>query len=179
MQVKVAKSRKAARAPAGPEPLSLGIADSLVALRREIDTLVDSFYKASPYGSGRWNLSPFRHLERAIAPTCPLTPKVKVGETDTEFTVSAELPGMDEDDIEVILADGTLTVKGEKRTERQEARRNSLIAERSYGSFRRSFPVPERVDADRITAFFDQGVLHMTLPKRCSKRPKRVEIKGG
>jgi HSP20 family protein len=89
------------------------------------------------------------------------------------------LPGMDENSIDVKFADGTLTIKGEKRDEREEKKKNFHLAERRYGSFQRSFSVPGGVDADRIEANFKNGVLMVTLPKtlQARKNEKKIPVK--
>jgi HSP20 family protein len=101
-----------------------------------------------------------------------------VRETDTELVVEAELPGMDEKDVSVTLNNGVLTLKGEKKSEREEKKDNCHLMERSYGSFQRSFQVADTIDADKVKAAFEKGVLKVTLPKRpeAVKAEKRIPI---
>ena len=87
-------------------------------------------------------------------------------ETETELVVEAELPGMDEKDISVTLNIGVLTLKGEKKSEREEKKDDYHLMERSYGSFQRSFQVADTIDADKVKTVFEKGVLKVTLPKR-------------
>ena len=105
-------------------------------------------------------------------------PRVDVTETDTEFQVSAELPGMDEKDLDVSLHDGTLTIKGEKKMEKEDKQKEFYRMERSYGSFQRSFLLPDVIDQDNIDASFKNGVLNVTLPKtpEAKKEVRKIDI---
>jgi HSP20 family protein len=137
-------------------------------LRREIDHLFEDF------GGDFWR-APFRQVERAFG----AMPAVDVTETDGGFEVTAELPGMDEKNIEVKLANRTLTIKGEKRDEKEETKKDYYMRERSFGSFQRSFTLPEGVDIDKIEASFKKGVLTVTLPKtvEAKKAEKKITVK--
>jgi HSP20 family protein len=92
-------------------------------------------------------------------------PKVDVAETDEAIHVTAELPGMKEEDVEVTLSDGQLTLRGEKKAEQEDSGKNYHRVERSYGSFHRSIPLPSQVDESKVEAAFRDGVLSVTLPK--------------
>ena len=96
------------------------------------------------------------------------------------YEITAELPGLDEKNIEVKLANGVLSIKGEKREEKEEKRKDYYRRERSFGSFERSFQVPEGIDTDKIAASFKNGILSVTLPKsaEAQKQAKRIEVKG-
>ena len=98
------------------------------------------------------------------------------GNAVSQLRGTAELPGMDENNIDVKFSDGTLTIKGEKRDEREEKKKNFYLAERRYGSFQRSFSVPKSVDAGRIEANFKNGVLTVTLPKTPQARQNEKKI---
>jgi HSP20 family protein len=148
-------------------------------LRREIDHLFDDF------GVGRWR-SPL--LARSSPDTEPFwrtgvswpkAPAVDVSETDKAYEVTAELPGMDESNIEVRLADDVLTIKGEKKDEKEEKKKDYYVSERRFGSFQRAFTVPPGVDINKIEANFKNGVLTVTLPKsaQAQKSEKKIEIK--
>lgn len=104
------------------------------------------------------------------------TPRVDVEETEDEVRVTADLPGLEEKDFEVQLADQSLVVKGEKREEREDRARG--WHERAYGAFERSIPLPCEVDADRVSAEFKNGVLRVRLPKAATARGrvKRIPI---
>jgi len=109
-----------------------------------------------------------------------LAPSIDVSENDKGIEVTAELPGVDEKDVEVTLADNLLTIKGEKKSEREEKEEGSYVSERSYGSFQRSFSLPYEVDAGKVEAKFDKGVLKISLPKspELKKKTKKIAIKG-
>ncbi len=92
-------------------------------------------------------------------------PKVDVAETDKDVTVTAELPGMKEDDVEVTLSDGNLVIRGEKKAEKEDKSKNFHRIERSYGSFHRSIALPAEVDSEKVEASFRDGVLEVVLPK--------------
>ena len=97
------------------------------------------------------------------------------------FEMTAELPGLDEKNIEVNVANGVLTVKGQKEEDKVEKKEDFHLRERRFGSFSRSVRVPDMVDADKIEASFKNGVLKVTLPKKpeAQKPVKKIEVKGG
>jgi HSP20 family protein len=103
-------------------------------------------------------------------------PRLDVAETDKEITVTAELPGLEEKDVELLLEDGVLTLRGEKRAETEDKDRQ--LSERYYGHFERRISLDSEVQADKVTARFKEGVLNVTLPKDPSAQPKarRIEI---
>ncbi len=142
-------------------------------LRGEIDRMFDDF------GRGFWP-SWGRSL-RAAAPEFPsiLTPAVDVVETEKSYEITTELPGMDEKNIEVKLADGVLTIKGDKQQDKEEKHKSYYRRERSYGAFERSFEVPDTVEADKIEASFSKGVLKLMLPKKAEaqKPAKKIDVK--
>src|SRR6476619_2321339 len=146
-------------------------------LRREVEHLFDDFQLGawrSPFG--RTLFEPFRRGEMGWK-----TPAVDVVEKEKAYEITAELPGMDESNIDVKFSDGTLTIKGEKREEKEEKKKDYYLSERRYGSFQRSFPVPESVDTDKIEAKFANGVLTVRLPKsaEAQKDEKKIAIKKG
>ncbi len=106
-----------------------------------------------------------------------LSPAVDIAEDDASFKVSAELPGLTAKDVEVQISGDTLTIKGEKRQEREEKEKNYHMSERSYGAFQRSFTLPDGLEADKITADFVDGVLKVTLPKSAKAKPTKIEVK--
>lgn len=146
----------------------------LLSLRNQMNRLFEDFWR-DPF-----NITPFDWMER-MWPTgwSGFTPSVDISETDKEIRLEAELPGMDEKDIEISLSDDVLTIKGEKREERERKDRNYYYAERSYGTFTRQFPLPSTVDEDKIEATFKNGVLTITMPKRpeAIEQRKRIAIK--
>jgi HSP20 family protein len=102
---------------------------------------------------------------------------IDVVETENEIKVSAELPGMEQEDIDVGLSGNELTIRGEKKAEREEEGENYYRMERSYGSFRRSVSLPHEVDADQASASFRNGVLTVILPKAEEKGKRKIEVK--
>ena len=104
---------------------------------------------------------------------------IERGESDKAYEITAELPGMDEKDIEVNVANGALTIKGEKKEEKEEKQKDYYVSERRYGSFERYFELPDGVDAGKIEAAFKNGVLRVTLPKtaEAQKPAKKIEVK--
>jgi HSP20 family protein len=139
--------------------------DPLSSLRREMDRLLDNFFTGFPRAG--W-----------LADTGQLSPSVDVAETEKEVTVTAELPGLDEKDIEVNLSEGVLTLKGEKKSEKEEKDKTFYRSERSYGMFQRAIPLPAEVLEDKIEAEFAKGVLTVHLPKSpaAQKKAKKIEI---
>ena len=109
-----------------------------------------------------------------------ITPQIDIHETDKEFTLTAELPGMDEKDVELIVENGMM-LKGEKKYEKESEEDNARVVERRYGSFQRSFTIPSSVDEENISASFDKGVLKVKMPKGKDGKPsgRRVEIGKG
>jgi HSP20 family protein len=107
------------------------------------------------------------------------SPRIDVKDTEKDIHVLAELPGVDEKDIEVSLANDTLTIKGEKKSEAEEKKKNYYWAERTYGSFYRSIPLPCDVKADKAEATFKKGVLTVVLPKTETAKNERkmVQVK--
>jgi HSP20 family protein len=103
-------------------------------------------------------------------------PAVDVFEKEDRFVIKAELPGMKEDDIDVSVVGDTLSIKGEKKTETEVKKEDYYRSERSYGSFYRSIPLPSNVDADKVEASFEDGVLQVTLPKSAKVKPKKIPV---
>jgi HSP20 family protein len=144
--------------------------NEMVTLRDEMDRLFDRFL-SDPFG-----MSPFDGWREMAG---RFSPRVDVNETDEAIQVSAELPGMDRDDIEVSVTKDMLTLSGEKRTETEWKEKQARYMERSYGSFRRTIPLPAEVEVDRVEATFEKGVLRIELPKSPEerRRTKRISVK--
>jgi len=105
---------------------------------------------------------------------------MNVSETENEIRISAELPGVKEDDIDVSLNDDVLTIRGEKKFERKDEKENFHFVERSFGTFQRSIRLPFPVDPDQVQASFDNGVLTVTLPKSAQQeRTRRIQVQRG
>lgn len=103
-------------------------------------------------------------------------PAVDISETDKEYLVKGELPGVKKDDVNVELHNGVLTLSGERRYEKEDKDEKYHRVERAYGSFSRSFSVPDNVDANAISADFKDGVITVHLPKTAAKEPKGTRI---
>jgi HSP20 family protein len=148
-------------------------------LRREVDRLFDDFRLGSWRSPFERRLLDFEPFWRSSEGGWPKVPAVDVAETQTGYEVTAELPGMDEKSIDVNLADGVLTIRGEKKEEKEEKKKDYYVSERRFGSFQRSFTVPNGVDADQIEAHFKNGILVVKLPKSAQARQneKKIEIK--
>ncbi|MHB8174800.1 MAG: Hsp20/alpha crystallin family protein [Nitrospirota bacterium] len=107
------------------------------------------------------------------------TPAVDIYETEKDIVISAELPGIDQDDVDVEVREGVLTVKGERRFEKDVKEENYHRVERAYGRFSRVFTLPKNVDTDKITAHYDKGVLEVRLPKSAKSEARAVKIETG
>jgi HSP20 family protein len=148
------------------------------ALRRQIDTLFADFHQGMwrmPFSRTSFDVEPFWRMET----TWGNTPAVDVAEKADAYEITAELPGMDEKNVEVKLANEMLTIKGEKKEDKEEKEKDYYLSERRYGSFQRSFRIPEGVDTDKIEATFQNGILTVMLPKKAEaqKSEKKVEVK--
>jgi HSP20 family protein len=124
--------------------------------------------------------------EGSVFPQAPepmrgvLSPRVEVTETESDLRVIAELPGVKEQDIEVALDDGVLTLRAEKKVERKDERENTHFTERSYGVFQRSLQLPFQVNPDEVNAAFDNGVLTIAVPKPKEREQRRkIEVRSG
>jgi HSP20 family protein len=104
------------------------------------------------------------------------SPAVDIHETDDTYVVSADLPGLNKDDIQINVEDNTLTIKGEKKFEEKVPRDRYIRVERTYGTFVRSFTLPQNVDSTKIKATFRDGVLDLTLPKKEEAKPKKIAV---
>jgi HSP20 family protein len=106
-------------------------------------------------------------------------PAMDLVETATDFVLTADLPGLSEDDVAIELDDNVLTISGERRSEPADSRAGYHRVERSSGSFRRSLTLPEGVDPESVRATFDKGVLEVTVPKPAQRAPRKVQISVG
>src|ERR1700740_1858186 len=111
--------------------------------------------------------------------TSTFAPAVDVYEDDHQVTLKIEVPGIDEKDIDVRLENNTLTVHGESKLEKEEKEENYRRVERQYGSFTRSFTLPQTVDAESVSAQYDKGVLKIKLAKKAEAKPKQIKISVG
>jgi len=149
----------------------------LETVRREVERVFDEFYR------GPWRL-PFTRTAFDVGPVWPgeaiwgAVPAVDIVEGEQNYIITAEMPGVQAGNVEVRLSEGRLTIRGEKKEKTEEERKGVFVSERRYGSFQRTFKVPESVDADKISANFGDGVLTIVLPKtvEAQKSERKIEV---
>lgn len=147
--------------------------DPFFDLRAQMDRVFDSFLSAfqplsmmRPMGMGPMGMGGLDLMRpMMMGMGMEISPRVDIAESDESLILTADLPGLEERNIDVTIANGVLTLKGEKRTERDERKQNYHLVERSHGTFSRSFRLPDTVDQEKCDARFDKGVLTITLPK--------------
>lgn len=141
--------------------------DPFAEMRAEMDRAFDAFLGRSFFGRPA--------LARAEARAL-VAPDMDIRENDQEIVLEAELPGMDEQDVAVVVKNGVLSLKGEKKSQRDESKDAWHLSERSYGAFERTFQLPEGIDEDNIKASFEKGVLRIAMPKLPDKTPAEKKI---
>lgn len=146
--------------PASPEA-------SLSRLRGEMDRLFDRFF-TDPWGG----------LE-SFGGQSLMGPRLDMSETENDVTIKAELPGVDPKEVDVRVQGNVLSIRGEKKLDHEEKRRDYQYVERQYGAFHRSVPLPPSVDPDKVDASFKDGVLTLTVAKRPDAKVKKIEVKAG
>jgi HSP20 family protein len=130
----------------------------LSSIRRQMDRLWDSFFEREEAPAGLW------------------APEIDISETPEEILVKADVPGIDQKDLSVTLSGDNLTIKGERKEEKEENGKHFHRVERRYGGFHRSVPLPVSVDATKISAEYNNGVLEIHLPKTAESKPKEIKI---
>ncbi|MGA3303995.1 MAG: Hsp20/alpha crystallin family protein [Methylovirgula sp.] len=155
-------------------PSTLGPWVPFESLRREVDQIFDRFTGFPSFGRSFGIDLPFLTGGNGL-----VAPAVDIVEKEKEYEVTAELPGLDEKNIDVKVTDNTLTIKGEKSEEKESREKDRYLSERRYGSFVRTFSLPAGVDASKIEANFTKGVLTVKLPKTAEalKNEKKIEVK--
>ena len=135
-------------------------------MQREMNRVFDSFNRT-------WGLGAYPDFTGAFMPRLDVTEDAKA------FTVTAELPGMNEKEIDLSISGDTLTIRGEKKDEKEDKNKNYYYSERSYGSFMRSVPLPRQVATDQVSASFKKGVLTITLPKTAAalESTRKIDVK--
>jgi HSP20 family protein len=137
----------------------------ITSLQSEMNRLFNTFFDTPTTGNGsttrRW------------------IPAMDLVETEDDFVLKADLPGLKEEDVNIEVEENVLTVSGERKSEHEDKREGYVRVERSYGSFRRSLTLPKGVDAEAVTANFDNGVLEVHIPKPEERKPRRVAIQVG
>ncbi len=136
-------------------------------LQKEINRIFDNFFN---------ELTPSRFFGDSFG---SFVPSVDVKEKDDEFVVTVELPGMDAKDVDISISDDILTLRGEKKEEKEEKEGNYYRRECSYGSFHRDIPLPAEVEPDKVEAEFKRGVLTVHLPKKpeSQRKAKKIQVK--
>lgn len=175
----------ASKAPAKPEEKASKSAAlqpwrPFEGLRHQMNRLFDEFdreFWSAPFRRSAFELEPLWRRQM----TGTTAPAVDIVEKDKAYEVKADLPGLDEKNVEVKISDGLLTIRGEKQEEKEEKKKDYYLHERRFGAFERSFRVPEAVDAEKIEASFKKGVLTVTLPKKpeAQKPEKKIDVKAG
>lgn len=165
------KTPKGQSTPTESRPLDI--------LRQEVDRLFErfdrTFWRSPIFGRSAFNAESFWPRQPIWGPD----PAIDIVEKDKTYEITAELPGMDQKNVEVTTANGSLVIKGEKKEEREEKKKDFYLSERRYGSFERRFQIPEGVATDKIEASFKNGVLTVTLPKKAEaqKPEKKIDIR--
>lgn len=142
--------------------------DPFFSIRRDFDRMVEDMFRGEPALPAVWGNA---------------APKIDVKETNDAIEVTAELPGVDEKDVEVELNDGLLTIRGEKKIEKEEGGKDKgyHVMERSYGSFTRQIQLPYGADPEKVAAKFEKGVLKISCPKpaEAQAKSKKIAVKAG
>jgi HSP20 family protein len=176
--VEVKKAAPAAAAPTPTAPAPARIPEFWRSFHDEMERVFDRFAGAFTLPSLRrmFEFEPARRVETALTFTIPA---IDVAENDKAYKITAELPGLEAKDVEVTVSGDTLTIKGEKRHEKEEKGESYYLCERSFGSFQRSFALPPGVDRDQINSELAKGVLTVTLTKtpEAQKRQRKIEVK--
>ena len=135
---------------------------------REMEDMFDRYTRALSW--------PRRGSQEVVA-TGDWAPRVDIAETDKEFSIKAEIPDVKKEDVKVSVENGVLTIKGERKQEKEEKNKKFHRVERFYGSFTRSFTLPDNVDENKIEASFKDGMLNLTIPKTTETKPKAIDVK--
>jgi HSP20 family protein len=140
----------------------------LTSLQNEMNRLFNTFFD-TPSTGGNGNGGSLRRW----------IPAMDLVETDDHFVLKADLPGLDESDVNIEVEDNVLTVSGERKADHEDNREGYVRVERAYGSFRRSLTLPDGVDAEAVSASFEKGVLQVSIPKPEQRKPRKVAIQVG
>jgi HSP20 family protein len=132
-------------------------------LQREMDQVMQRFFGEAEGGAGRTDLVAW-------------APRVDVEEDDNQFVVKADVPGVDPKDVEVSVVENALVLRGQKKEEREEKKKNYHRVERFEGQFYREIPLPRGIDADKIQAKSANGVVTVTIPKKSEAQPKKITV---
>lgn len=134
-------------------------------LRSEMDRMFDRFF-SDPWGD-----------RDVFGGSSMIGPRLDMSESENDLTIKAELPGIDPKDVDLRVQGNVLTIRGEKKQEKEEKRRDYQYVERQYGSFHRSVPLPTSVDPDKVDASYKNGILTLTIAKKPDAKARRIEVK--
>lgn len=150
---------------------------TFMGLRDDFDRMFDSML-LNGFGRRLMEFDPFAHLRGRFGMSA-LAPRMDVVERDKAFVLTAEMPGVAESDIDIAIANGMLTIRAEKKAETEDKSGDVRLSERSWGTFMRSFTLPDGVDEEHVDAMFDKGVLTVTLPKldKPAEASRKIEVK--
>ena len=137
------------------------VSEGLSALRREMDNVIENYF-----GQGEKGFS------------SSLSPRVNIAETENEFEVTVELPGIRPEDVLVEMQNGQLSIRGETREEKEDSGKQYHRVERLTGRFQRSFPIPGEIDEEKTSASFHDGVLKIVIPKAAGSKPRKIPVSG-
>lgn len=140
-------------------------ADPVRELQREMGQVLQQFFGNGSEGAAQNGLTAW-------------APRVDIEEDDKQFVVKADLPGVEPKDVEISVADGALILRGHKKAEREEKKKNYHRVERFEGQFYREIPLPSGIDADKTNATTAKGVLTVTVPKKPDSQPKKITVQG-
>jgi len=132
-------------------------------IQREINRMFDSVFRGEMQ-------------ESTDLLTSTWSPSVDITENDNSYTVKVELPGVNKDDVKITMQENVLTIRGEKKQEKESKESNFHRTERSYGAFQRSFSLPSAVKSEKIEASYKDGILTVALPKSEASKPKQIEV---
>ncbi|OZB58035.1 MAG: heat-shock protein [Thiomonas sp. 13-66-29] len=136
---------------------------------REIEDMFDRYTRAISF--------PRKSTTGEIATIADWSPQVDIAETPKEFTIKAEIPEVKKEDVKVSIDSGVVTIQGERKQEKEEKDKKFHRIERFYGSFSRSFSLPDNIDANAAQATFKDGVLSLQIPKTAAAQPRAIEVK--
>ena len=162
-------------------PAESSTANPLAQMHREVDRLFENAFRGFGVSSARFpGFSPLgSDFFSPLSSSGFLKPQVDVGATDKEYSITVEVPGINEKDVNIEVANNTMTIRGEKKQEKEEKDKNYYRVERSYGSFQRVLSLPEDADQEAIKATFKNGILTIKMGRKALPKPdvKQIEIK--
>jgi len=175
----IPKKEKAGQLPIHVEKYPVlrpeNIGQPFLDLQRATNRLFDDFFRTFGFSGGHWG-EPLSLTPDVFGSQWP---RVDISETDDSIRITAELPGVNKDDLEISVSEGRVTIRGEKKEQKENKGKDYYRLERSYGAYQRSFSLPCEIDEDKVDASFEHGVLDIKLPKTeaARKRVKKIPVK--